>query len=192
MDHKEKIVSDPNEKLILVDSDDNEIGYSSKSECHKGLGTLHRAFSIFLFNSNGELLIQKRSIKKELWGQYWSNSCCSHPRKGEDLYEAATRRIQQELSIECSLNFLYKFQYHENYTDSGSEHELCSVFYGLYDGTISCNENEIEDWRMISSTQLNEEIGQSNILYTPWLKLEWAEITTKYKEVIENDIGIVI
>jgi isopentenyl-diphosphate delta-isomerase len=192
MNYKEKIVSDPNEQLILVDSDDNEIGYSSKSECHKDLGLLHRAFSIFLFNSTGELLIQKRSIKKELWGQYWSNSCCSHPRKGEDLYEAAIRRVQQELSIECSLNFLYKFQYHENYTDSGSEHELCSVFYGLYDGTISCNENEIEDWRMISSTQLNEEIGQSNILYTPWLKLEWTEITTKYKEVIENDIGIVI
>ena len=192
MNYKEKIVSDPNEQLILVDSDDNEIGYSSKSECHKDLGLLHRAFSIFLFNSTGELLIQKRSIKKELWGQYWSNSCCSHPRKGEDLYEAAIRRVQQELSIECSLNFLYKFQYHENYTDSGSEHELCSVFYGLYDGTISCNENEIEDWRMISSTQLNEEIGQSNILYTPWLRLEWAEITTKYKEVIENDIGIVI
>ena len=192
MNYKEKIVSDPNEQLILVDSDDNEIGYSSKSECHKDLGLLHRAFSIFLFNSTGELLIQKRSIKKELWGQYWSNSCCSHPRKGEDLYEAAIRRVQQELSIECSLNFLYKFQYHENYTESGSEHELCSVFYGLYDGTISCNENEIEDWRMISSTQLNEEIGQSNILYTPWLKLEWTEITTKYKEVIENDIGIVI
>ena len=192
MNYKEKIVSDPNEQLILVDSDDNEIGYSSKSECHKDLGLLHRAFSIFLFNSTGELLIQKRSIKKELWGQYWSNSCCSHPRKGEDLYEAAIRRVQQELSIECSLNFLYKFQYHENYTDTGSEHELCSVFYGLYDGTISCNENEIEDWRMISSTQLNEEIGQPNILYTPWLKLEWAEITTKYKEVIENDIGIVI
>jgi len=192
MNYKEKIVSDPNEQLILVDSDDNEIGYSSKSECHKDLGLLHRAFSIFLFNSTGELLIQKRSIKKELWGQYWSNSCCSHPRKGEDLHEAAIRRVHQELSIECSLNFLYKFQYQERYTDNGSEHELCSVFYGLYDGTINCNENEIEDWRMISSTQLNEEIGQSNILYTPWLKLEWAEITTKYKEVIENDIGIVI
>ena len=192
MNYKEKIVSDPDEQLILVDSDDNEIGYSSKSECHKDLGLLHRAFSIFLFNSTGELLIQKRSIKKELWGQYWSNSCCSHPRKGEDLHEAAIRRVHQELSIECSLNFLYKFQYQENYSDSGSEHELCSVFYGLYDGTINCNENEIEDWRMISSTQLNEEIGQSNILYTPWLKLEWAEITTKYKEVIENDIGIVI
>ena len=192
MDHKEKIVSDPNEKLILVDSDDNEIGYSSKSECHKGLGTLHRAFSIFLFNSNGELLIQKRSIKKELWSQYWSNSCCSHPRKGEDLYEAATRRIQQELSIECNLSFLYKFQYQENYNTSGSEHELCSVFYGLYDGSIRCNENEIEDWRMIGSTQLNEEIGKSNMLFTPWLKLEWTEIITKYKEVIQNDIGIII
>ena len=192
MDHKEKIVSDPNEELILVDSDDNEIGYSSKSECHKGLGTLHRAFSIFLFNSTGELLIQKRSVKKELWGQYWSNSCCSHPRKGEDLYEAATRRIQQELSIECNLSFLYKFQYQENYNNNGSEHELCSVFYGLYDGSIQCNENEVEDWRMISSSQLNEEIGKSNTLFTPWLKLEWAEITTKYKEVIKNDIGIII
>ena len=192
MDHKEKIVSDPNEKLILVDSDDNEIGYSSKSECHKGLGTLHRAFSIFLFNSTGELLIQKRSIKKELWSQYWSNSCCSHPRKGEDLYEAATRRIQQELSIECNLSFLYKFQYQENYNNNGSEHELCSVFYGLYDGSIQCNENEVEDWRMISSSQLNEEIGKSSTLFTPWLKLEWAEITTKYKEVIKSDIGIII
>ena len=192
MDHKEKIVSDPNEELILVDSDDNEIGYSSKSQCHKGLGTLHRAFSIFLFNSTGELLIQKRSVKKELWGQYWSNSCCSHPRKGEDLYEAATRRIQQELSIECNLSFLYKFQYQENYNNNGSEHELCSVFYGLYDGSIQCNENEVEDWRMISSSQLNEEIGKSNTLFTPWLKLEWAEITTKYKEVIKNDIGIII
>ena len=192
MDHKEKIVSDPNEELILVDSDDNEIGYSSKSECHKGLGTLHRAFSIFLFNSTGELLIQKRSVKKELWGQYWSNSCCSHPRKGEDLYEAATRRIQQELSIECNLSFLYKFQYQENYNNNGSEHELCSVFYGLYDGSIQCNENEVEDWRMISSSQLNEEIGKSNTLFTPWLKLEWAEITTKYKEIIKNDIGIII
>ena len=192
MDHKEKIVSDPNEELILVDSDDNEIGYSSKSECHKGLGTLHRAFSIFLFNSTGELLIQKRSVKKELWGQYWSNSCCSHPRKGEDLYEAATRRIQQELSIECNLSFLYKFQYQENYNNNGSEHELCSVFYGLYDGSIQCNENEIEDWRMISSSQLNEEIGKSSTLFTPWLKLEWTEIITKYKEVIQNDIGIII
>ena len=192
MDHKEKIVSDPNEELILVDSDDNEIGYSSKSECHKGLGTLHRAFSIFLFNSTGELLIQKRSVKKELWGQYWSNSCCSHPRKGEDLYEAAARRIKQELSIKCNLSFLYKFQYQENYNNNGSEHELCSVFYGLYDGSIQCNENEVEDWRMISSSQLNEEIGKSNTLFTPWLKLEWAEITTKYKEVIKSDIGIII
>mgnify|MGYP006111590637 FL=1 len=192
MDHKEKIVSDPNEELILVDSDDNEIGYSSKSECHKGLGTLHRAFSIFLFNSTGELLIQKRSVKKELWGQYWSNSCCSHPRKGEDLYEAAARRIKQELSIKCNLSFLYKFQYQENYNNNGSEHELCSVFYGLYDGSIQCNENEVEDWRMISSSQLNEEIGKSSTLFTPWLKLEWAEITTKYKEVIKSDIGIII
>ena len=79
MNYKEKIVSDPNEQLILVDSDDNEIGYSSKSDCHKGLGILHRAFSVFLFDSSGELLLQKRSAKKELWGQYWSNSCCSHP-----------------------------------------------------------------------------------------------------------------
>ena len=72
------------------------------------------------------------------------------------------------------------------------EHELCSVFYGLYDGSIQCNENEVEDWRMISSSQLNEEIGKSSTLFTPWLKLEWAEITTKYKEVIKSDIGIII
>ena len=190
MNYKTNIISDPEEELILVDSDDNEIGYSSKSDCHKGLGILHRAFSVFLFNSSGELLLQKRSAKKELWGQYWSNSCCSHPRRGEKLHTAALRRIKQELNVECSLSFLYKFQYQENYNDIGGEHELCSVFYGLYDGSVHCNENEIEDWRMISSTQLHEEIDQSNVLYTPWLKLEWSEITKKYKEVIENNIGI--
>ena len=99
MNYKEKIVSDPNEQLILVDSDDNKIGYSSKSECHKGEGNLHRAFSVFIFNSSGQLLIQKRSSNKELWDLHWSNSCCSHPRKNERTKSAAIRRLEEELGI---------------------------------------------------------------------------------------------
>ena len=101
------IVSFDDEKLIIVDEHDNVLGYKSKAEAHEGSGILHRAFSLFIFNDKRELLIQQRSQKKPLWPLYWSNSVCSHPRKGEDYKSAVNRRLQEELGISTPLFFIH-------------------------------------------------------------------------------------
>src|SRR3984885_16065783 len=118
------------EALILVDQTDREVGHMSKTECHQARGTLHRAFSLLIFNPAGELLLQQRSASKRLWPLYWSNSCCSHPRRAESMESATRRRLREELGLRCPLHFLYKFQYQAQFDPVGAEHELCSVFIG--------------------------------------------------------------
>ena len=176
--------------LILVDESDKALGFKSKSECHEGNGTLHRAFSVFIFNPLGQLLIQKRSSNKELWDLHWSNSCCSHPKKNEQMELAVKRRLKEELGIECPVHYLYKFTYHAKYKDLGSEHELCHVYVGLFDGEIKANPEEIDDWRFIKPDDLQERIRNSKKDYTPWMKIEWEMLTASYKREIENRIGI--
>ena len=144
-----KQVSFDSELLILVDENDNEIGNKSKAECHDGQGILHRAFSLFIFNAEGKLLLQQRSADKRLWPKYWSNSCCSHPRQGESMDEAIQRRLHQELGMTSTLKFLYKFQYQAPFGDLGSEHELCWVYIGYSEDKVRANENEIAAWRFI-------------------------------------------
>ena len=187
MKTRDEAVSSPDELLILVDPSDNEVGFLSKAECHEGNGQLHRAFSVFIFNSSGQLLLQKRSHQKELWNLYWSNSCCSHPHKGEELHQAAKRRINEELSIDCDLHFIYKFSYQESFEKKGSEHELCSVLVGLNDGDPSVNKTEIEDWKYIDGNELSIAIEEHPEQYTPWLKMEWAEMRKNYVNLI-NDL----
>ncbi len=123
----------PRDQLILVDASDRETGFLSKEECHQGAGRLHRAFSVFLFNRRGELLLQQRSAAKPLWPLYWSNTCCSHPRQGETVEAAARRRLAEELALSAELRFLYKFEYRAEYQQIGTEHELCWVFAGVAD-----------------------------------------------------------
>ena len=133
MNDQHRIVSSEGEELILVDRADNEIGFISKADAHDGAGVLHRAFSLFLFNDAGELLLQQRAPGKRLWGGYWSNSCCSHPRWGEDIDAAAHRRLGEELGIRATLRPLFKFQYQAHFGERGSEHELCTVYVGSAD-----------------------------------------------------------
>ena len=142
MSAKANEVSQP-DTLILVDEEDREVGSCEKVDCHIGDGKLHRAFSVFLFNPNGELLIQQRSEQKMLWPLIWANSCCSHPRLGEDTFDAAHRRIREELGVSCELQYLYKFVYHASYGTTGSEHENCWVFAGHFDGNLDINPDEI-------------------------------------------------
>jgi len=170
------VVSSPGEQLILVDEHDNPIGHRDKQGCHAGEGTLHRAFSLFVFNPQGELLLQQRSTEKPLWPLYWSNTCCSHPRQGETMDQAVERRLAEELGMGAELEYLYKFQYHANYQDIGSEHEVCWVYTGTSSDTVRPNPNEIADWRFVATTQLDSELAASPDEFTPWLKMEWAEL----------------
>ncbi len=111
MNDQHRIVSSESEDLILVDRDDREIGHLSKAQCHDGEGVLHRAFSLFLFSDRGELLLQQRSPHKRLWPGFWSNSCCSHPRRGETLELATARRLDDELNLGAELEHVYRFCY---------------------------------------------------------------------------------
>jgi isopentenyl-diphosphate delta-isomerase len=177
---REDIVSNTSEELILVDEHDRELGFRSKGDCHSGHGALHRAFSIFVFNDDNELLLQKRSPSKLLWPSYWSNTCCSHPRRGETMDHAVSRRLMQELGFDCPLEFLYKFKYHAQYGAIGAEHEYCWVYYGRYDGVVDVNVNEIADWRFIGVNELEAELGRAPETFTPWFKMEWVHIKANY------------
>lgn len=172
--------NNPADILVRVDADDREIGYLSKELCHRGAGLLHRAFSVFLFDSRGQVLLQQRSAAKPLWPLHWSNSCCSHPRRGEDVEQAAHRRVREELGMRCELEFLYKFEYQASFGDIGSEHELCWVFAGFSDDAPRTDPTEIAAWRQLSTTELSAEIAATPQRFTPWLQLEWAQIDTRF------------
>ena len=186
MDSDERIVSSDEELLILVDNDDRDAGFLSKAACHDGSGILHRAFSVFLFNASGELLLQQRSAKKRLWPMFWANSCCSHPRKGESLEIAAKRRLQDELNIVADLEFVYKFTYQAKFGDAGSEHELCSVFLGRLNENAIANTTEIEALRFVSKDALRHEFATCPETFTPWLKLEWQCLNETHADVLSR------
>lgn len=177
---REEIVSSANEQLILVDDLDRELGFKSKTDCHAGKGVLHRAFSIFVFNGDNELLLQQRSPTKLLWPSYWSNTCCSHPRRGESVDDAVNRRLVQELGFDCPLEFLYKFTYQAQFGAVGAEHEFCWVYYGRYDGPVDVNVNEISDWRFIGVDALERELAAAPETFTPWFKMEWMHIRANF------------
>ena len=173
---QDEIVSSDSEALILVNENDEEIGFRSKALCHDGDGILHRAFSLFVFNSRGELLLQQRSAGKRLWPLYWSNSCCSHPRQGESMSDAVNRRLFQEVRIRSELRFLYKFQYQATFGELGAEHELCWVYAGVSDDPVRVNRTEIAAWRFVSPEELDAEMAATPECFTPWFKLEWSRL----------------
>lgn len=184
MTNNDKIVSFEDELLILVDENDMEIGWETKDVCHNGQGLLHRAFSIFIFDDKKQLLLQKRSTHKRLWPLFWSNSCCSHPRKGESYQFATARRLKEELGLTTPLQYLYKFKYQALFGDLGAEHELCSVYIGKTDQTPKVNKTEIDDWKFISIDALNGQMKAQPENFTPWFKMEWDHILKHYKDTI--------
>jgi isopentenyl-diphosphate Delta-isomerase len=163
------------ESLILVDEADREVGHMSKAQCHQGRGTLHRAFSLLIFNAGGELLLQQRAATKKLWPLYWSNSCCSHPRRAETMEAAIHRRLHEELGLRCRLNFLYKFQYQAQFDAAGAENELCSVFIGRSTDPVEADRREVLAWRWVAPAALQAEMaGGAAAHFTPWFKMEWG------------------
>ena len=171
-----EVVSSENETLILVDESDRVVGHLSKGACHDGEGVLHRAFSLFVFNRAGELLLQQRSEDKRLWPLFWSNTCCSHPREGETMDEAIHRRLRQELGMASELDFLFKFQYQAAYEDKGSENEICWVYVGTTDDEARPNRTEVADCRLVTPDELDEEMSQAPESFTPWFVMEWQRV----------------
>jgi isopentenyl-diphosphate delta-isomerase len=173
------------DSLILVDEADREVGHMSKVKCHEGRGLLHRAFSLLIFNGAGDLLLQQRAATKRLWPLYWSNSCCSHPRRSETMESAIHRRLQEELGLRCALNFLFKFQYQAQFDAAGAEHELCSVFIGRSTDPVRFNRNEILAARWISPEALQAELTASaGARFTPWFIMEWRRIWRDHRAAV--------
>ena|ERR1700722_5709720 len=171
------------ESLILVDEADREIGHLSKLRCHEGRGVLHRAFSVLIFNRRGELLLQQRAASKPLWPLYWSNSCCSHPRRSETMEAAVHRRVQEELGLRCALRFLFKFQYQAQFETVGAENEICSVYIGRCSEPVRFDHSEILATRWISPEALQIELTASgSAMFTPWFILEWGRIWRDHRQ----------
>lgn len=180
-------VSFDHEPLILVDEKDNEIGHAPKREAHQGHGLLHRAFSVFLFDDRARLLLQQRSADKPLWPLYWSNSCCSHPRRGENMHSATLRRVREELGIEASLEYVYKFIYQADFGDIGAEHELCHVYIGRIETSdIQVHPAEIADWRWVDLDQVSHLLEHEPERYTPWFQMEWKTLTGQCRDHVDR------
>ena len=169
------------ERVILVDRLDREIGTEEKLKAHRE-GKLHRAFSVFIFNAKGELLLQKRSKTKYHSGGLWSNTCCSHPRPAESHYCAARRRINEEMGFDCELTEIFSFIYHTKLENNLFEHELDRVFVGNYDGHPIPNLDEVDDWKWINIDSLERDVGENPGHYTYWFKLIFNRVLKQYKK----------
>lgn len=158
------------EKVILVDENDAIVGEMEKMEAHRK-GLLHRAFSILIFNSNGEMLLQKRSQKKYHSGGLWTNACCSHPLPHENIQHATRRKLNQEMGIDLETEFLYTFIYRVSLDRDLIEHELDHVFIGTFNGPPVINQEEVEDWKYVDIDWLRKDVAVHPEQYTYWFKM---------------------
>lgn len=156
--------------MILVDAQDNEIGVCEKMEAHQR-GLLHRAFSIFILNSRNELMLQQRALDKYHSGGLWTNTCCSHPRPGEELLNAANRRLNEEMGMRCSMKPIFSFIYKTQFENGLYEHELDHVFLGITDNTPIINSGEVHNWKYLSIQETENEVKERPEQFTPWFKI---------------------
>ncbi len=170
------------EEVILVDTTDRAIGRMEKQEAHiKGL--LHRAFSIFIFNENDELLLQQRAFHKYHSGGLWTNACCSHPAPGEETIAAAERRLSEEMGFTTALTPLFTFIYHADLDNNLQEHELDHVFAGRYNGPVQPDPEEVADYIWISGDQLITAVEKRPADYTVWFR-------KIYRRVLDHPSGL--
>jgi isopentenyl-diphosphate delta-isomerase len=178
--------------IVRVDKNGNDIGLIEKIKGHLGQGVLHSAFSVFVFRNPGELLITRRSGKKMLWPFYWTNTCCSHPRDGEDVLSAGKRRLYEELGFSCDLEKLYDFKYQEEYRENGklvgSENELCSVLIGKSNEIPDLNSKKVQaeicDYEYVDIDYLVRDMEKKSKRYTPWFRMEVEKLMKDYREDI--------
>jgi len=165
------------EEIILVDENDNEIGFEEKINAHKNGGKLHRAFSIFIFNSEGKMLLQLRSKKKHHFKELWTNACCSHPIKGEKLEDVIHRKLKQEMGFDTKLKEIFSFIYKATDINSNlTEYEFDHIFVGKYDNEPKSNSEEVDKWKWIDVNELKKDIEKNPQKYTPWFKLTFDKV----------------
>jgi isopentenyl-diphosphate delta-isomerase len=162
-------MEDEAERVILVDAGDAAIGTVGKLEAHMR-GALHRAFSVFVVNSSSQVLLQRRALGKYHGGGLWSNSCCGHPRPGEATEDAARRRLQEEMGIDCPVEPVFSFTYRAEMPGGLTEHEIDHVFVGQFDGDPLPDPREVGEWEWVPAAAIRADIVAHPAAYTPWLE----------------------
>lgn len=167
------------DEVIIVDKNDTQMGTMEKMEAHQK-GVLHRAISVFLFNDKQELLLQKRASGKYHSANLWTNTCCSHPKPGEEVSDAATRRLKEEMGIETPLTWCFKFHYETKLENELTENELDHVFVGHYNAQVQPNPDEVSDYRYVGTKELKSDIEAHPEAYTFWFKLIVDRVLDSY------------
>lgn len=168
------------EELILVDADDNPVGFETKLAAHESGGKLHRAFSVFVFDRMGRMLLQRRAKKKYHFGGLWTNACCGHPKRGEKLPDAARVRLGEEFGFDAEVEEVFSFVYRA--TDPGSgltEHEFDHVFYAGFEGEPRPDPDEIEAWKWVTPAELTTDLSTNPQDYTPWFVISAPRVIEK-------------
>ena len=163
------------EYVVLVDELDNKVGLMEKMEAHIN-PTLHRAFSIFIFNSKNEMLLQQRALSKNQTPGLWTNTCCSHPRDGESLHDATKRRLQEEMGMQCELKEAFSFIYKADVMQGLVEHEFDHVFIGTSDDLPIINKDEVESFRYDTVENIKADIERNPQNYTAWFKIAFDKL----------------
>lgn len=169
-------------EVILVDENDHPVGVMEKMEVHKK-ALLHRAFSVFIYNNKGEMLLQRRAHKKYHSAGLWSNSCCSHPQPGEETLPAAEKRLFEEMGIQTKLKKAFDFIYQIPFENGLWEHELDHVFTGFYEGEITPDSEEVSDYCFQSTEEIKHSMISHPQKYTEWFKIIFPQLMG-YKEVL--------
>ncbi len=164
------------EHVILVNESDQQIGIMEKMAAHI-VPRLHRAFSIFIFNSQGKLLLQQRALTKYHSPGLWTNTCCSHPRNGETMEQATSRRLQEEMGMTCDMHEVFTFIYKAPVGLGLTEHEFDHVWFGQSDDTPLINTEEVASWKYMSLDNIAEDMRQHPESYTEWFKISFSEVT---------------
>ena len=158
------------EYVILVNEKDQEIGKMEKQEAHEK-GLLHRAFSVFIFNDQKELLLQQRALTKYHSAGLWTNTCCSHPRVNETIIEAAHRRLQEEMGFDCLLEVKTSFIYKADFDNGLTEHEFDHVLVGNFNGEVIINQVEVASYKWVELDWLKQDMIKNPNSYTAWFKI---------------------
>ena len=174
--------------VILVDENDKEVGIEEKIKAHEGGGKLHRAFSIFVFNSEGKMLLQKRAKTKYHSGGLWTNACCSHPSPEKSLSVMVHKRLKEEMGFDCELEEVFSFKYKIHFDNGLTEWEYDHVFIGEFNGEIKPNQKEVSEWKWVDLKELQKDVNKQPQNYAYWFKIALNRVIACYNNFKDRQL----